>query len=61
MINFFRNEYFNKGVDLFLEGLAKLNYFLKRDNVDVTVIGKILQFTRNLSLQDVWKFDVTLG
>ncbi|KAL5252522.1 hypothetical protein ACHWQZ_G015336 [Mnemiopsis leidyi] len=37
-----RNEYFNKGVDLFLEGLAKLNYFLKRDNVDVTVIAFLI-------------------
>ncbi|XP_063678460.1 glycogen [starch] synthase, liver-like isoform X2 [Bolinopsis microptera] len=37
-----RNEYFNKGVDLFLEGLAKLNYFLKRDNCDVTVVAFLI-------------------
>lgn len=37
-----RREYHNKGVDLFIESLAELNYLLKKDNIDVTVVAFII-------------------
>jgi glycogen(starch) synthase len=37
-----RREYFNKGVDVFLDGLAQLNDILKREGSDVTVIAFII-------------------
>jgi hypothetical protein len=37
-----RREYYNKGVDLFIESLAELNYLLKRDNSEVTVVAFII-------------------
>jgi len=37
-----RREYHNKGVDLFIESLAELNFLLKRDHIDVTVVAFII-------------------
>jgi len=37
-----RREYHNKGVDLFIESLAELNFLLKKDNIDVTVVAFII-------------------
>lgn len=37
-----RYEYFNKGVNLFLDALEKLNETLKRDNSDVTIVAFII-------------------
>jgi len=37
-----RREYFNKGVDLFIEALALLNHLLKQDGSDITVVAFII-------------------
>lgn len=37
-----RREYYNKGVDLFIESMAELNFMLKRDNVDLNVVAFII-------------------
>jgi len=37
-----RREYYNKGVDLFIESLAELNYLLKKDNSDITVVAFLI-------------------
>lgn len=37
-----RYEYSNKGADMFLEALARLNYFLQAENSDVTVVAFII-------------------
>jgi len=37
-----RREYHNKGVDLYIESLAELNYLLKKDNIDITVVAFII-------------------
>jgi glycogen(starch) synthase len=37
-----RREYYNKGVDLFIEAMAELNFLLKRDNVDLNVVAFII-------------------
>jgi glycogen(starch) synthase len=37
-----RREYHNKGVDLMIEALAELNYILKRERSDVTVVAFII-------------------
>ena len=37
-----RREYHNKGVDLMIEGLAELNYMLKRDQSKTTVVAFII-------------------
>jgi len=41
-----RHEYHNKGVDIFLEALADLNYQLKRDGSDITVVAFIIMPSR---------------
>jgi len=37
-----RREFTNKGVDLFLEALARLNAMLKSDNSDITIVAFII-------------------
>lgn len=37
-----RREYHNKGVDLFIESLAELNYRLKANHSDITVVAFII-------------------
>jgi glycogen(starch) synthase len=37
-----RREYYNKGVDIFIESLAQLNYMLKQAKSDVTVIAFLI-------------------
>jgi glycogen(starch) synthase len=37
-----RKEYHNKGVDLFIEALAELNYRLKKNHSDITVVAFII-------------------
>eukprot|EP01127_Copromyxa_protea_P006892 TRINITY_DN16832_c0_g1_i1.p1 TRINITY_DN16832_c0_g1~~TRINITY_DN16832_c0_g1_i1.p1 ORF type:complete len:647 (-),score=112.99 TRINITY_DN16832_c0_g1_i1:80-2020(-) len=37
-----RREYHNKGVDLFIEALAELNYLLKKDGSKITVVAFIV-------------------
>lgn len=37
-----RREYYNKGVDLFIESLAQLNFLLKEAKSDVTVVAFII-------------------
>ncbi|XP_049852624.1 glycogen [starch] synthase-like [Schistocerca gregaria] len=37
-----RQEYHNKGVDLFIESLARLNYLLKKNSRDITVVAFII-------------------
>lgn len=41
-----RYEFSNKGVDMFIEALARLNYLLKKDNKGVTVIAFLIFPTR---------------
>lgn len=37
-----RYEYRNKGIDMFIEGLARLNYRLQKSNSTVTVVAFII-------------------
>ncbi len=37
-----RYEVFNKGIDMFLEGLARLNWRLKEEKSKMTVVGFII-------------------
>ncbi|KAJ9072360.1 glycogen synthase isoform 1 [Entomophthora muscae] len=37
-----RYEYRNKGVDMYIEALARLNYRLKQSNIDITVVSFII-------------------
>ncbi|KAI9720345.1 MAG: glycogen synthase isoform 1 [Chrysothrix sp. TS-e1954] len=45
-----RYEYRNKGVDMFLESLARLNYRLKSTNSDMTVVAFIIMPAQTTSL-----------
>ena len=44
-----RYEFSNKGADLFLESLARLNHFLKSSNSKVTVVAFLIFPTRTNS------------
>lgn len=44
-----RYEFSNKGVDLFLESLARLNHYLKSSNSDITVVAFIILPTKTNS------------
>jgi len=50
-----RREYYNKGVDLFLESLAELNHLLKQDKSDVTVVAFIIMpgQTNNYNVESI--------
>ena len=37
-----RYEYFNKGVNVFIDSLAQLNELLKRESSDITVVAFII-------------------
>lgn len=45
-----RYEYHNKGIDLFIEALARLNYFLKKHRNNLTVIAFIITKAPTLSM-----------
>ncbi len=46
---FFRYEYTNKGADLYLEALARLNHYLKTSNSDTTVVAFLIFPTKTNS------------
>ncbi len=45
----FRYEFSNKGADLFIEALARLNHYLKSSNSDVTVVAFLIFPTKTNS------------
>lgn len=49
MLTKHRYEFSNKGVDLFLESLARLNHYLKSSNSDITVVAFIILPTKTNS------------
>jgi len=50
-----RYEYFNKGVDLFIESLAELNHMLKQENSEMTIVAFIIMSTKatNYNVQSI--------
>lgn len=44
-----RYEFSNKGADLFIESLARLNHYLKSSNSDVTVVAFLIFPTKTNS------------
>jgi glycogen synthase len=50
-----RREYYNKGVDLFIESLAELNHMLKADKSETTVVAFIIMpgNTNNYNMESI--------
>uniref|UniRef100_A0A6B2KZL5 Glycogen [starch] synthase n=1 Tax=Arcella intermedia TaxID=1963864 RepID=A0A6B2KZL5_9EUKA len=50
-----RREYHNKGVDLFIESLAELNYMLQQNNSEITVVAFIIMpgSTNNYNVESI--------